>query len=209
MNKKKRSGRLIACFLPYFKPYFGILALDLLCAAFTTVCELVFPLIVRFITNEGMNNPEGLLVGTVLKLGALYLILRIADTAANYYMASIGHVMGARIETDMRRDLFSHLQELSFSYYDNTKIGQIMSRITTDLNEITEFAHHFPEEMFIALIKIIVSFIIVAQMNPLLALIIFAVMPVMVFCSNIFSKRMRASFQAQRHQLVAGVDIGA
>ena len=76
-----------------------------------------------------------------------------------------------------------------------------MSRITTDLNEITEFAHHFPEEMFIALIKIIVSFIIVAQMNPLLALIIFAVMPVMVFCSNIFSKRMRASFQAQRHQL--------
>ena len=136
-----------------------------------------------------MNPALELTVKYVLLAGALYVVLRVIDTAANYYMQSIGHIMGSDIETDMRRDLFSHLQDLSHSYYDSTKIGQIMSRITTDLNEITEFAHHFPEEMFIALIKIIVSFIIVAQMNPLLALIIFAVMPVMVFCSNIFSKR--------------------
>ncbi len=198
MNKKKRSGRLIACFLPYFKPYFGILALDLLCAAFTTVCELVFPLIVRFITNEGMNNPEGLLVGTVLKLGALYLILRIADTAANYYMASIGHGMGARIETDMRRDLFSHLQELSFSYYDNTKIGQIMSRITNDLFEVTEFAHHCPEEFFIAGIKIVASFVILCGMNVWLTLIIFALLPPMFFFSLHFNRKMRDAFKRSR-----------
>ena len=205
MEKKKRglgqSIRLTRGFAPYFKPYWKIMVLDLFCASLTTICDLVLPKIVQRITAAGLNPDLELTVKYVLLVGALYVVLRVIDTAANYYMQSIGHIMGSYIETDMRRDLFSHLQDLSHSYYDSTKIGQIMSRITTDLNEITEFAHHFPEEMFIALIKIIVSFIIVAQMNPLLALIIFAVMPVMVFCSNIFSKRMRASFQAQRHQL--------
>ena len=205
MEKKKRglgqSIRLTRGFAPYFKPYWKIMVLDLFCASLTTICDLVLPKIVQRITAAGMNPAMELTIKYVLLVGALYVVLRVIDTAANYYMQSIGHIMGSYIETDMRRDLFSHLQDLSHSYYDSTKIGQIMSRITTDLNEITEFAHHFPEEMFIALIKIIVSFIIVAQMNPLLALSIFAVMPVMVFCSNIFSKRMRASFQAQRHQL--------
>ena len=205
MEKKKRglgqSIRLTRGFVPYFKPYWKIMVLDLFCAALTTICDLVLPKIVQRITAAGMGPAMELTVKYVLLVGAVYVVLRIIDTAANYYMQSIGHIMGSYIETDMRRDLFSHLQDLSHSYYDSTKIGQIMSRITTDLNEITEFAHHFPEEMFIALIKIVVSFIIVAQMNPLLALIIFAVMPVMVFCSNIFSKRMRSSFQAQRHQL--------
>ena len=134
-------------------------------------------------------------------VGLFYLVLRIIDTAANYYMQSIGHIMGSRIETDMRTDMFNHLQSLSHSYYDNTKIGQIMSRITADLNDITEFAHHFPEEMFIAAIKIVASFIIVCFMNVPLALILFAVVPLMVYCSNIFSKRMRKSFMEQRYQL--------
>ena len=94
----------------------------------------------------------------------MYVLLRVIDTAANYYMQSVGHNMGAQIETDMRRDMFSHLQMLQNSYYDNTKIGQLMSRITTDLNDVTEFAHHFPEEIFIAIIKITVSFVILARM---------------------------------------------
>ena len=123
------------------------------------------------------------------------------DTAANYYMQSIGHSMGAQIETDMRRDMFSHLQMLQNSYYDNTKIGQLMSRITTDLNDVTEFAHHFPEEIFIAIIKITVSFVILARMNLLLTLIVFVMLPLMVIFSRHFSQKMRQSFKDSRHQL--------
>ncbi len=199
-NKKKgfsQSMRMLRRFVPYFKPYWPTMVLDLFCASLTTLCDLVLPKIVQKITAEGAS----LTISYVLIVGALYVLLRIIDTAANYYMQDIGHIMGSRIETDMRRDLFNHLQDLPHSYYDNTKIGQIMSRITTDLFDITEFAHHFPEEMFIAVIKIVVTFIIVSTMNPLLAVIIIAVVPLMVYCSNIFSKRMRASFQDQRHQL--------
>ena len=201
MEKKKiglaQSRRLVARFAPYFKPYWLTMVFDLFCASLTTLCDLVLPKIVQRITEAGAD----LTVGYVVLIGALYIVLRIIDTAANYYMQDVGHVMGSKIETDMRRDLFNHLQTLPHAYYDNTKIGQIMSRITTDLNDVTEFAHHFPEELFITVIKVIVTFVIVFSMNPLLALIIIAVVPLMVVCSNYFSKKMRASFQAQRHQL--------
>ena len=101
-------------------------------------------------------------------------------------MANTGHVMGARIETDMRRDLFDHLQHLSFSYFDETKIGQIMGRITSDLFDVTEFAHHCPEEFFIAGLKIVVAFCILCPMNLWLTLIIFAVLPVMLVVFGLF-----------------------
>ena len=105
---------LMRRFAPYFKKYRATLALDLFCASLTTLCELVLPLIVRYITNTGMTDIESLTVQMILSLGALYLVLRVIDAVANYYMANIGHVMGARIETDMRRDLFGHLQKLSY-----------------------------------------------------------------------------------------------
>ncbi|HPF56871.1 MAG TPA: ABC transporter transmembrane domain-containing protein, partial [Clostridiales bacterium] len=178
-ERKPRKG-LIRRFLPYYKKYIPVLVFDLFCAAFTTVCELVLPLIVRYITNAGINDIASLTIAVILKLGGLYLVLRIIDTAANYYMASVGHVMGARIETDMRRDMFNHLQKLSYSFYDNTKIGQLMSRITNDLFEVTEFAHHCPEEFFIAGIKIIAAFVILSQYSFWLTLIVFSVIPVMV-----------------------------
>lgn len=207
MQEKKRAKgfartiRLTRGFIPYFRPYCGTMALDLFCASLTTLCDLVLPKIVQRITEAGTQAEITLTVGYVLLIGAAYVVLRVIDTAANYYMQSIGHIMGSHIETDMRTDMFNHLQRLSHSYYDNTKIGQIMSRITTDLNDITEFAHHFPEELFIAIIKIVVSFIIVSFMNLPLAIIIFAVVPIMVYTSNIFAKRMRKSFMAQRVQL--------
>ncbi len=206
MQKRRRKhsfGETIALFrsfFPYFRPHMGVMALDLFCAALTTICDLVLPLIVRYITGAASDGVT-LLVSTVLKLGAVYLVLRIIDTAANYYMQSIGHIMGAHIEAEMRRDLFSHLQDLSHSYYDNTKIGQLMSRITADLNDITEFAHHFPEEMFIALIKIVAAFAILCQTNVVLTVIVFAALPLMVFCSNYFSRRMRRSFKESRFHL--------
>lgn len=206
MQSKQDAGRmstktLLARFLPYFKKYRWVLVFDLLCAALTTVCELVFPLIVRFITDKGMNDVSSLTASLILKVGLLYLILRIIDTAANYYMASVGHVMGTRIETDMRRDIFSHLQRLSYSYYDNTKVGQIMARITSDLFDVTEFAHHCPEEFFIAAIKIITSFIILCQFSVWLTLIIFATIPLMLICAFYFNRRMRRAFKRSRNQI--------
>lgn len=202
MNTRQKSTKyLLSRFLPYFKKYKLVLALDLFCAMLTTVCDIVLPLIVRYLTDLGINNLAALTVRTVISVGILYFALRIIDVLANYFMQDVGHVMGARIETDMRRDLFSHLQELSYSYYSNTKIGQLMARITSDLFDITEFAHHCPEEFFIAGIKIIVSFIILCSMDIRLTLIIFAIIPLMIFCSTRFNRRMRRAFKRSRNQL--------
>lgn len=188
-------------FVPYYKPYIPMIIADLLCAAFSTVCELVLPLIVRFITNKALYEPQTLILSLVLKLGALYLFLKILDTAANYFMAYIGHVTGTRLETDMRRDLFNHLTELSFNYFDNTKIGQIMSRLTNDLFDITEFSHHFPEEMFIAAIKITGAFVILAGINVPLTLILFLILPLMLVSIKLFRKEMKNAFAKQREQI--------
>lgn len=201
MKKQMKTGELVRRFLPYFKKYRGILIFDLICASLTTVCDLVFPLIVRRITDLGISDPASLTVSLILRLGSLYLILRLLDAAANFYMQNTGHVMGAKIETDMRRDLFSHLQKLSFSYFSSHKVGQIMSRITSDLFDITEFAHHGPEEFFIAGLKITVSFIILFGVNPLLTLIVFAVLPLIFIFVKFFNTRMRRAFKAQRVQV--------
>ncbi len=198
---KTRPKGLIRRFLPYFKKYKWIFILDLFCAALTTVCELVLPLIVRYITDLGINDLSALTVEIVLKLGAFYLFLRLVDAGATFFMASIGHIAGSRIETDMRADLFDHLQKLSFNYFDNTKIGQIMSRITSDLFDVTEFAHHCPEEFFIAGIKITGSFIILCTMNIWLTLIIFSVLPFMLLAASFFNRRMRMQFRRQRVQV--------
>lgn len=200
-NKTIKTSYLLKRFIPYFKKYRWILVLDLFCAALTTVCELVLPLIVRYLTDMGMNDIESLTVNTVLSIGVFYVALRLVDVAANYFMANIGHVMGAKIETDMRKDLFAHLQDLSYSYYDNTKIGQIMARITSDLFDVTEFAHHCPEEYFIAALKIGVAFGILAQTDIGLTLIIFSLIPVMLVSSMSFNKKMRSAFKRSRNQI--------
>lgn len=175
--------------------------MDLFCAGLTTICELVLPMIIRFITNAGMNDLASLTVSVILRLGALYLCLRIVDTMANFYMAYTGHVMGTRIETDMRRDAYSHLQKLSDTYYNNTKVGQIMGRITNDLFDVTEFSHHCPEEFFIAGIKAVISFIILARISLALTLILFAVVPVMAVTCTVINLRMREAFRRQRVQI--------
>ncbi len=200
-QKQYTLKELLRRFLPYFKKYKRILCFDLLCAALTTVCELVLPLIMRYITNEGLRDLAALSVKTILLLGVLYLALRVIDCFARYYMANTGHVMGARIETDMRRDAYSHLQQLSNTYYNNTKVGQIMGRITNDLFDVTEFAHHAPEELFITAIKIIVSFVILIQINVPLTLLVFACIPVMMIVCTKLNLRMRSAFRKQRRQI--------
>ena len=178
---KNQSLLALKRLIPYFGPYKKSLVFDLFCAALTTVCELVLPMIVRRITNAATGeSAEVLTPGLILSIGCIYIFLRFVDALASYYMNSYGHIMGTRIETDLRRDLFSHLQKLSFSYYNNAKIGVLMSRITNDLFDITEFAHHCPEEFFIAGVKIVGSFAILCTVNIPLTLIIFAMLPGMV-----------------------------
>ncbi|WP_066458219.1 MULTISPECIES: ABC transporter ATP-binding protein [Anaerotruncus] len=200
MDRTMKTSVLLGRFAPYFKKYLWILLLDLFCASLTTLCELVLPLMVRFITERGMNDLASLTTAIILKIGALYILLRIIDTAANYFMANIGHMMGAHIETDMRSDLFAHLQRLSYNFYDSNKIGQLMARITSDLFDVTEFAHHCPEEFWIAGLKIAVSFVILARTNLWLTLIIFSIIPLMLVCSMYFNTRMRRAFKKSRNQ---------
>ena len=161
-NKK---SHLIRRFYPYLKKYRKTMYLDLFCAALTCLCDVVLPLILRRITDLAMNDLAALTVSLVLKLSALYLLLRLID------------------ETDMRHDAFDHLQKLGYTYYSNTKIGQIMGRITNDLFEVTEFAHHCPEEFFIAGLKFVVSFSILCTYNVWLTLLIFICVPLMAVVS--------------------------
>lgn len=196
-----KSGELMKRFLPYYKKYWKIVVIDLLCAGLTTICELVLPMIIRYITNAGMNDLASLTASVIIRLGVLYLCLRVVDTVANFYMAYTGHVMGTRIETDMRRDAYAHLQKLSDTYYNNTKVGQIMGRITNDLFDVTEFSHHCPEEFFIAGIKAVISFIILAQISVGLTLIIFVVVPIMAVTCTAINLRMREAFRKQRVQI--------
>ncbi|MDY4443406.1 MAG: ABC transporter ATP-binding protein [Butyricicoccus sp.] len=200
-GRTRSTGELLVRFIPYFRPYLPVLLLDLFCAGMTTLCELILPVIVRYVTNLAQYHLSELTVSVIVRIGILYLILRVIDTAGTYFMANVGHVMGAKMETDMRRELFSHLQKLSFRYYANAKVGQLMARITSDLFDVTEFAHHCPEEFFIAGVKIAVSFAILLQVNIPLTLITFAVLPVMLVCCYRFNRRMRETFKEARWQV--------
>ncbi len=200
-NKEYSTGALIQRFLPYFKPYRRTLYMDLFCAALTTACEIVLPLIIRMITNTALQDVALLTARMVTGLAFVYFVLRIIDAIANFYMADVGHVMGAKIETDMRRDAYAHLQQLSNTYFNNTKVGQIMGRITNDLFDVTEFAHHCPEEFFIAGLKIVISFIILARINFALTLIVFVFVPIMTIVCRMINKKMRKTFSMQRNQI--------
>lgn len=201
MKTKANKQGLMRRFWPYLRKYRHILLLDLFCAALTTLCDMVLPLIMRYLTNTATTNLAALTAQVVLQLGALYLVLRLIDGAANYYMADMGHVMGVYVETDMRRDAFAHLQKLGHTYYSNTKVGQIMGRITNDLFDVTEFAHHCPEEFFIAAIKITASFVILCQSSVALTLILFACVPLMGVVSTFINLKVRAAFRRQRVQI--------
>ena len=200
-GRSYQTKELLGRFLPYYRPYFGTMAKDLFCAALTTVCELVLPMIIRYLTSTGTNNPEQITISIVLSLALMYLGLRLIDCAANYYMAYVGHVMGCWIETDMRKDAYEHLQRLSDRYYNNTKVGQIMGRITNDLFDVTEFAHHCPEEFFIAGVKAVVAFTILCFINVPLTIMIFIIIPIMLTCCIKVNRWERGAFRRQRHQI--------
>ncbi len=200
-ENQKKSSALLRRFLPYLLKYKGVLFFDLFCAALTTLCDIVLPKIMGVLTNTAAEGAAALTVQAVLRLAALYFVLRIIDGAASYFMSSVGHIMGVHIETDMRRDAFDHLLRLDHTYYNNTKVGQIMGRITNDLFDVTEFAHHCPEEFFIAFIKILASFIILCQASIPLTLVVFACVPLMGVVSVRLNLKLRARFRQQRFQI--------
>ena len=196
-----KTGYLIKRFIPYYKKYKLILFLDLFCALCSTACALALPMIVRLLTDKASAGIENITLDLVLRVGGLYGALVVVDVVSSYFVTYVGHTMGAKIETDMRRDMFEHLQTLSWSYFSETKVGQLMSRLTNDLFDITEFAHHCPEEFFVSGIKIIVAFIILANINLPLTIIIFAVIPFMCIVSIWWLKKLRIAFKKQRNQL--------
>lgn len=199
---KNQSLQAVKRIIPYYKPYKKSLFADLSCAALTTVCELVLPMLVRLITNAATNTNGAVLTPKlILGVGFFYILLRLADALASYYMNGYGHIMGTKIETDLRRDLFAHLQKLSFSFYNNAKVGVLMSGLTNDLFDITEFAHHCPEEFFIAGVKIIGSFAILCTVNIPLTLIIFAFLPGMAFCMYKFNRRLKDGHKQSRKKI--------
>ena len=201
VSKTYKTSELLKRFAPYVLKYKKLLCFDLFCAALTTLCDVTLPRIMSHLTNTAMYHTADLTVQLVLRLALLYTALKVIDAIAYFYMSSQGHIMGVYIETDMRTDAFKHLERLSDSYYANTKIGQIMGRITSDLFDITEFAHHCPEEFFIAALKITIAFVVLCQSSVLLTVIIFACVPLMIFVSIKLNRRYRRATKAQRVQI--------
>ncbi|TJX65157.1 ABC transporter ATP-binding protein [Soehngenia saccharolytica] len=185
-------------FISYYKPHKKLFAIDMFFALLLSVFDLVFPIFTRRLINEVI--PEGnmriLLNSTIIML--LIIFLRYIS---QYIIAYYGHILGVRIERDMRKDIFVHLQTLPFSYYDNNKTGHIMSRIVNDLRDITELAHHGPEDLFISLVMLVGSFIILLQIEWRLTLIIFSFIPLMLLYSIKKRNKMESSFREVRKKI--------
>lgn len=201
-----KKGLLKNHFIPYFRKHKAVLVLDLFCALLTTGCEIVLPMIIREITSIATTDISKLTWELILRLAAVYGVLKLIDMAAGYYMIYIGHGMGVKIEKDMREDMFAHLLTVPFSYFDKTKVGQLMSRITTDLFDIAEFSHHCPEEFFIAGVKVVASFAVLASINLTLTVATFVAIPLIFFGTIYFRRKMRAAFKERR--VIAG-DVNA
>lgn len=202
-KKDKEKGQTWASikrFIPYFKPYRKIFFKDLFCVFIATLTELAFPQMVRIVTGDASQNGAINLNLVLIVVGAL-VAMRLLEVVCRYYMVKWGHMSGAYVERDLRENLFRHFQELPHSFYDNNKIGTLMSRISTDLFDITEFAHHCPEEFFMAFIKIVGIFVIMMFFSVPVTLCIFAVLPFMIWFSVYYNGKMRSTFKKNRSQM--------
>lgn len=201
-NKKQYTNKeLLKRFIPYYKKYKKIFASDMIAAIFTVVSELTLPVIIGTITNKASNDLSSLTIPFLAKVAIIYLVLKSIEIFASFFMQKQGHIMGAMIEKDMRKDVYSHIQNLSDEFFSNTKIGQLMARVTTDLFDVTEFAHHCPEEILVALVKVAVSFLILISINIPLTLLMFAMLPLMLILTKTVRNRMRKTQIEQRHHI--------
>ena len=182
----------------YYRPYKGLLALDLFFAVLGAGVSLVLPLIVRYITGTVIYEESGLAWQTIVRLSLLMGGLLLVELVCNFYITYWGHCMGARMEYGMRNDIFEHYQKLSFTFYDNQKVGQLMSRVTNDLFEITELLHHGPEDIIISLIKIVGALVILGQINQKLTLLTACFLPLILVFALYLNKRMKRVFKQNR-----------
>ncbi len=191
-------------FIHYYKPYKRLFFTDMFCAFTLSGIDLIFPLIVRFLMNEVYVIPDaGQIMKYVVVIGLLLLGMYIIRYFCQYFITSWGHIMGAKMETDMRRDLFGHLEKLSFSYYDETNTGKLMSRIVNDLFDISELAHHGPEDLFVSIIKLAGTFIILSMINIKMTLILIVFTIIMLYFSYFYNKKMRITFRKNREKIAA------
>ncbi len=182
----------------YYRPYMGTFLLDMFFAFVASLISLVIPLVVRYITSDAIHMEARAAMESVLRLGVVLILLVLLQFVSNYYIAYIGHVMGAKMEYDMRAEIFSHYQKLSFSFFDDQKVGQLMSRITTDLFDISELLHHGPENIAISLIKILGAFIILTNISGYLSLAAFILLPLMFAYAYVLNRRMKRAFRENR-----------
>lgn len=182
----------------YYKPYKKVFLADMFFAIMASFIALLIPLVVRYVTAKVIYMPAEQVVKTMITIAIVVGILILFQCYCNYYIANYGHVMGAKIEYDMRAEIFGHFQKLSFSFYDDEKVGQLMSRITSDLFDITELLHHGPENVTISVIKIIGALAILLSINVRLALIAFLLVPFMLVYAYFFNKKMKQAFRVNR-----------
>lgn len=186
-------------FCSYYRPHLKLFIVDLFCALLLSLCNLIYPLIAQYIIRELAGKEE--MINLILILACLLFLIYILKALLNYIIQYWGHIVGVRIQADMRKELFVHLQKLPFSYFDDNKTGTIMSRLINDLMDISELAHHGPEDIFIATITLIGSCILmIIKVNPLLTLIIFSVVPIIIIYAILTRKGMRKAFKKMREE---------
>ncbi|NBJ91044.1 ABC transporter ATP-binding protein [Parablautia muri] len=193
-------------FISYYKPYKKIFISDMFFACMGAAVTLIIPLIIRYITSDVIFRDTSESLKTILMLTGSMVLLIILECYCNYFIAYYGHMMGAKMEYNMRNEIFAHYQKLSFSFFDNQKVGQLMSRVTNDLFEISELFHHGPEDIVISIIKLLGSFTILLSINWRLALTAFAVVPVMLLYAFYFNIKMKRAFVKNRARIA---DINA
>lgn len=194
---KEKLKRLFS----YYRPYKGLFYSDMFFAILGAAVTLVIPMIVRYITNDVIYFDRADARHAILILGAVMLALVALEVFCNFYIAYFGHTMGAKMEADMRSDIFGHYQKLTFAFYDNQKVGHLLSRITSDLFDISELLHHGPEDLVISIIKIIGSFVILLTVNVKLALIAFIFIPVMAIFAFYYNGKMKTAFKRNREKI--------
>lgn len=187
----------------YYKPYKGIFFADMFFATLSAAVALTIPLVVRYVTSTLIYKTTAEIVHQIVFIAIGLLLLLAVDCYSRFFIENYGHVMGAKMEYDMRAELFAHLQKLSFSFYDDAKVGQLMSRVTSDLFDITELLHHGPENIILSLLKIAGALIILLNINGWLALAAFIVLPFMFWFALVLNKRMRAAFKSNRVKIAA------
>lgn len=188
-------------FIRYYRPYRNVFFFDLLCATIISLIDLAYPQILRRMTQTVFTREPEVILRSLLPIGFLMLAGYVLQALCKYYVACQGHIMGAKMERDMRRDLFEHYERLSFSYYDKSNTGQMMSKLVSDLFDISEMAHHGPENLFISVIKIAGSFVFLFLIQAKLALILLSVVVLMAVVSFLQNKRMRETFRDNRRKI--------